>query len=56
MSDGEGNTIPGAHARAVLDFLVKSVVENPDAVEINTNEGDEKVSFEVHVGDGDMGR
>lgn len=43
------------HAVAVLEHVVKSVVEQPDAVKVNI-EGGDKVSLTVEVGPGDMGR
>ena len=33
--DGDVNRIPAATARAVLDYLVKAVVDDPDAVEVD---------------------
>ena len=45
------------NARAVLEFLAKAVVEDPDAVEINVDEGRRgAISLNVSVGPGDMGR
>lgn len=56
MSDPDGNTIPGATATAVLEYLVKSVVDNPDAVEVEVDDSASPIVLEVQVGDGDMGR
>lgn len=42
-------------AEDVLEFLIKSIVEDPDAVSISTG-GDSRCVFSVTVGDGDMGR
>jgi predicted RNA-binding protein YlqC (UPF0109 family) len=50
------NTIPAANARAVLEYLAKAVVEDPDAVEIDVEEGRRGLALNVRVGDGDMGR
>jgi len=50
------NTIPAANARTVLEFLVKAVVDDPDAVDIQMGEGRRGPSLDVRVGDGDMGR
>lgn len=48
-------TAPTAHA--VLTFLVKQLVEEPDAVTIDEVEGRRgNVQLEVHTADGDMGR
>lgn len=43
-------------AADLLKHVVASIVENPDAVEIDASEDDDTVRFDVRVGDGDMGR
>ncbi|MCU1352536.1 MAG: hypothetical protein JWM05_1745 [Acidimicrobiales bacterium] len=50
--DGE----PAPNARAVLEYLVKQVVDDPDSVEVTVSEGRRGPSLDVRVGDGDMGR
>lgn len=45
-----------SQAESLLRHVVSSIVENPDAVEIDTSTDDEAVRFDVRVGDGDMGR
>ena len=52
--DGEDELAPTAVS--VLDLLVCSLVDDPDAVRIDTVEGRGKLRLEVRVGDGDMGR
>lgn len=47
---------PAPTAVSVLDLLVTSLVEDPDAVRIDPSEQRGKVRLEVRVGDGDMGR
>ena len=42
-------------AEGVLEYLIKSIVEEPDAVHIETS-GEERCTFSVTVADGDMGR
>jgi len=54
--DGDVNTIPVAHARAVLDYLVRAVVDDPDSVEVQVEEGGRRTTLNVTVGEGDMGR
>ena len=55
--DVEGNLVVGATARAVLDHIVKSVVDDPDSVEIDIDdESSGRITLEVRVGPGDMGR
>jgi len=44
-------------AAELLRHVVASIVENPDAVSIDTSQDDDDtIRFDVSVGDGDMGR
>jgi predicted RNA-binding protein YlqC (UPF0109 family) len=43
-------------AKSVLSYIVKQLVEDPDAVEIDLDDRGRKVVLNVRVGDGDMGR
>ena len=43
-------------AEDVLAYLTRSVVEDPDAVNIDIEERDNRLKMTVTVGDGDMGR
>ena len=45
----------GKTAEGVLEYLIKSIVEEPDEVRIETS-GEERCTFSVTVADGDMGR
>jgi len=54
--DLDVNTISVAHARSVLDYLVRSVVDDPDAVNVQVDESGRRTTLNVTVGDGDMGR
>jgi predicted RNA-binding protein YlqC (UPF0109 family) len=47
---------PAPTAEDVLAFLVESLVDDPDSVEIDSIEGRRGVSLEVRVASGDMGR
>ena len=40
----------------LLEYDVKSLVNNPDSVQIDESENDGEVVFEVHVAPEDMGR
>ena len=42
-------------AEGVLEYPIRSIVEEPDEVRIQTS-GDERCTFSVTVADGDMGR
>lgn len=45
------------NATAVLEYLVKQVVDDPDAVSVSTSPGRHgAVQLDVRVGEGDMGR
>lgn len=51
------NRIPAANARAVLEYLAKAMVDDPDSVEVETGAGRGRgVSLSVQVAPGDMGR
>jgi predicted RNA-binding protein YlqC (UPF0109 family) len=54
--DDGANRIPAATARAVLDYLVRALVDDPDAVEIDAVEGRRGISLRVSVAPGDMVR
>ena len=54
--DGDINKIEVPTARNVLEYLVKSVVENPEEVEVEAVERKGSVTLEVTVAEGDMGR
>lgn len=43
-------------ASSVLTHVVRSIVDNPDAVQVEGFEDGDKVLLEVRVGDGDLGR
>ena len=43
-------------AQAVCEYIVKSIVDNPDAVAVEVSERDRGYRLDVTVADGDMGR
>src|SRR5690606_40495501 len=53
-ADDEAEAAPTA--ASVLDLLVTSLVEDPDAVTVDAIEQRDKVRLEVRVGDGELGR
>lgn len=55
-ADDIGNRLVGARPRAVLEYLARSIVEDPEAVVVEADEGRGGVSLRLHVGPGDMGR
>jgi uncharacterized protein len=53
--DVDGNRVAAPTARAVLEYLVSSLVDDPDAVVIDVDEG-RVVALRVRVAPDDMGR
>ena len=45
-----------ATAQAVCEYIVKQLVDDPDAVSVELIERDSGIRLDVTVGDGDMGR
>jgi len=50
------NTIPAPVASAVLEHIVRSIVDDPEAVKVEGFEDGSKILLEVRVGEGDLGR
>ncbi len=55
MSD-LANTILAPVASAVLEHIVRSIVDDPEAVKVEGFEDGSKILLEVRVGEGDLGR
>ncbi|MGH9276418.1 MAG: KH domain-containing protein [Acidimicrobiales bacterium] len=54
--DDEGSDEPAPTAISVLDLIVTSLVDDPDAVRIDPIEQRDRIRLEVRVGPDDMGR
>lgn len=54
--DDDGDDEPAPTAISVLDLIVTSLVDDPDAVRIDPIEQRDRVRLEVRVGPDDMGR
>jgi hypothetical protein len=52
----DANRVAAASAKAVLDYLARAVVSDPDGVEIDVEEGSRGITLAVRVSDGDLGR
>lgn len=55
-TEAEGRAGQAAVAVAVLDYVVRALVEEPDAVRVEVDEGGRRTGLNVYVADGDMGR
>lgn len=42
--------------KEVVEYVVKSLVDHPEAVTVNEVEGETSIVLELHVAEGDMGR
>lgn len=57
VDDVDAGDGPAPTAVAVLEHLVRALVERPDEVRIDVDDSHRrKVRLDVHVADGDMGR
>jgi uncharacterized protein len=50
------NQVPAPTATAVLTHVVRSIVDDADAVKVDAVEGRNRLKLEVKVGPGDLGR
>ncbi len=50
------NLVPAPVATAVLTHVVRSIVDDPEAVKVEGYADGEKIVLEVRVGEGDLGR
>jgi len=54
--DDDINRIDGGTARAVTEYLVKAIVDEPEGVVVEVDQRRNAVTMRVHVAPGDMGR
>jgi uncharacterized protein len=54
--DDGGNRIEGSVPRAVLEYLAKAIVDDPESVVVEVEEGRSNVSLRLNVSPDDMGR
>ena len=52
----DGNRIDGGLSRSVLEYLARSIVDDPDSVIVETEQGRRGTTLRLHVAPGDMGR
>jgi len=56
VTEHDPNQVPAATATAVLSHLVRSIVDDADAVIVSASEARGRVKLDVKVGPGDLGR
>jgi predicted RNA-binding protein YlqC (UPF0109 family) len=56
VDDDVGNRVTGAMPRAVLDYVARQIVDDPEAVVVELEEGRRGVTLRLHVAPDDMGR
>ena len=52
----EHDVADGGRAKAVLEYIAKSIVDEPDAVEVEVSEDRRGVLLSLHVAPDDMGK
>jgi predicted RNA-binding protein YlqC (UPF0109 family) len=56
FDDDDGNRVVGGVPRAVLEYVAKAIVDDPDDVVVEIDEGRGSVSLRLQVSPDDMGR
>ena len=51
-----GNRLLGATPKVVLEYIARSLADDPDGVFVDAQEGRGEVTLRLHVSPGDMGR
>ena len=52
----EGNRLVGALPKTVLEYVARSIVDDPDGVYVEASEGRGEVELRLHVAPADMGK
>jgi predicted RNA-binding protein YlqC (UPF0109 family) len=54
--DDAGNRLVGAIPRNVVDYIARQIVDEPDAVVVEADEGRGRIDLRLHVAPDDMGK
>lgn len=54
--EADANVLPGGTARAVLEHVARSIVDDPESVSVEVERGRSGLLLSLHVGPDDMGR
>jgi uncharacterized protein len=52
----EGNRLPAARSKAVLNYLARQIVEDPESVRVEARETRGAIRLDLHVSPADMGK
>jgi predicted RNA-binding protein YlqC (UPF0109 family) len=52
----DGNRLEGSTSRTVLEYVAKAIVDDPDSVTVEVDEGRSSISLRLNVSPDDMGR
>ena len=56
LDDDAGNRVVGAIPRQVVEYIARQIVDEPDAVVVETDERHGRVDLRLHVAPDDMGK
>jgi len=56
VGDDAGNRLVGAIPRNVVDYIARQIVDEPDAVVVEADEGRGRIDIRLHVAPDDMGK
>jgi predicted RNA-binding protein YlqC (UPF0109 family) len=56
IDEVDGNRLEGSISRAVLEYVAKAIVDDPESVVVEVEEGRSSVSLRLNVSPDDMGR
>ena len=54
--EDSGNRVPAGAATAVLDYVARAIVDDPESVVVEVEEGRHGVTLRLHVAPDDMGK
>ena len=53
---GDANEVGGATSKAVLEYVARNIVDDPDSVVVEADERGNRVDLRLHVAPDDMGK
>ena len=53
---GDANVVGGATSKAVLEYVARNIVDDPEAVVVEADERGNRIDLRLHVAPDDMGK